>query len=218
MNEPLYLGIINLFLSILCLKNNRFSITLNYFFMLPSCCCFPHESHRSLFRIQCFQGNLESYDIGQDYSISVRLITCKVHAEPWSCYEVWGGWISIINLIILTLNLTAGGWIWCLCWAFICMWSCVSKQGWVLLLCGEKTQKCERSGQLRTYWPLWMRRSERSGGCDLSASCCSVRSHFWWQACTTASQSDWQFNHPLYKDSGRNSFRTDPFLIWYLRK
>lgn len=95
--------------------------------------------------------------------------------ETWSWYEVWGGWISIINLIILTLNLTARGWIWCLCRVFICMWSCVSKQGWLLLLCGEKTQMCERPGQLRHYWPLWMRRSERSGGCHLSASCCSVR-------------------------------------------
>lgn len=220
MNEPLYLEIINLLKKknpILCLKNNQFSITLNYFFTLPTCCCFPHESHRSLFQIRCFQGNVESYDIGQDYSISGRLITFKVHAETWSWYEVWGGWISIINLIILTLNLKLKD------ESGACA-ECLSACGAVCLNKGDsfsyvrKKHKCVSVQDSYGIIDLceWDGQRDQEGATFLPVAVQYIES-LWWQACTTASQSDWQFNHPLYKDSGRNSFRTDPFLI-YLRK
>lgn len=48
----------------LCLQNDWLSVPINFFFMFLSRCCFPNESHCSVFQIQRFQGNRNSYNIG----------------------------------------------------------------------------------------------------------------------------------------------------------
>lgn len=93
-------------------------------------------------------------------SISVRLNTCKVHIQTRSCYKVWGGWICIINFIILTLNCMIWGWSWYLHRAFACMWCRASKQRTLLLIRG-KNVKCASVQGSFYIWPQWMKQRHR---------------------------------------------------------
>lgn len=127
--------------------------------MYPSWCCFPHELHCSFFQIQCFQGNQESYKMGKDSSISVRLITCKVHAEDAAVVQIVR-WVDFYNKPHYSYFQQHGR----------AMDMVLVPSVWL-----KNRKTCEGSGQFLHSWPLWMRQREGSGGFDLSASCRLVR-------------------------------------------
>lgn len=138
-NEP-YIGRLWAFsIKKSCLHKNYLLITVNCFFMYPSWCCFSHELHCSFFQIQCFQGNWESYSMGKDSSISVRLITCKVHAEDVAVVQIVR-WVDFYNKPHYSYFEQHG--------PAMNMVLVHSVFGW---------KTCEGSGQFLRYWPLWMR-------------------------------------------------------------
>lgn len=184
--------------------------------MYLSWCYFPHESHCLVFQIRCFQGNGGPYNICHfrpfgrqnfsegNYLKSPRGDTVVLQSKRWVDFYNKPHY-SYFKLCDLRMILVPAPSV-CL-HVVLCVQTKVIPHMW-------KTVKCAsvQDSFCITDLSEWNR-----GRCDLSARHCLERSH-WWQAWTTASQSDWQLNHPRYKKTDRGRLRTDPFLILYLRK